>query len=259
LQGHAPTNSITFRILTGRDSTLNHRAAIDNIMVETYRMGNIGPLVNAGGNRTVAQGTAFQMNASVQDDGYPEDPGTVTTQWVNPDQSPMVITEPGNLNASFTFNQTGQWRLWLTASDGEIKTVSQAWITVEAGTGNTAFENWLIEHGLEEEDLAAYRVQKGGREVTLEEAFLLGSDPHDGNDIIRPLMVKTDGGDHPMELRFQALPDRLYQIQVSETLHSDSWTDYGDPIMVSSEELLSVGLDIDTISSPRLFYRVRAR
>lgn len=218
---------------------------------------NIGPLVNAGEAQTVDVGQELTLSGTVEDDGLPEDPGTVTTEWVNPDQSPIVIAESENLNSNFTFNQTGEWRLWLKADDGEIKTVSEVWITVEAGDGYSAFDSWLIEHGLEEENLAEYRVLKGGREVTLEQAFLLGNDPHDNNDIIRPLIVKVEEGDFSMELRFQALPDRFYQVQVSESLSSESWLDYGDPISVTSEEVRTIGLDMDTDNYPRLFYRIR--
>lgn len=71
-------------------------------------------------------------------------------------------------------------------------------------------------------------IQKGGRPVSLETAYLLGEDPANPFDIVRLEARRAARG--PL-LRFRALQGRRYQVERSFSLTSDSWQAVGTPFI----------------------------
>ncbi len=72
---------------------------------------NQAPQVSAGANQTVEEDVTLQLVGSVSDDGLPNPPATVTSQWT-------VVSGPGSANfadatsaqTSVTFDTPGNYR-----------------------------------------------------------------------------------------------------------------------------------------------------
>ena len=92
-----------------------------NVLVTPTPVANVAPQVDAGTNQSVEAGTALQLQGLVTDDGLPNPPAAVTTQWT-------VISGPGNASfddstsptTNVTFDAPGNYVLLLSADDGEI-------------------------------------------------------------------------------------------------------------------------------------------
>lgn len=87
---------------------------------------------------------------------------------------------------------------------------------------------WLDTHGFSGADVDTQTVEKGGRHVTLREAFLLGENPLDPNDVARVRDFTRDG-EGGLTVEMDTLPNRLYQIEVSPDLSENSWAAHGSP------------------------------
>lgn len=128
-------------------------------------------------------------------------------------------------------------------------------VTVSGVTGNeqNAFEIWLDEYDLADQSLTTYRVRKGNREVLLEEAFLLGENPHDPNDFLRIRLVENEDGIE-RGLLFNALPGRAYVLEHSEDLVV--WQTA--PTIVEVEQFEEILWSVEGLrDGSRGFYRIR--
>jgi hypothetical protein len=80
---------------------------------------NVPPFVDAGPDQTISISAAASLAGTVADDGLPNPPGTVTTQW-------SKVSGPGNVvfadatsrNTTATFSEIGTYVLRLNANDG---------------------------------------------------------------------------------------------------------------------------------------------
>jgi hypothetical protein len=91
---------------------------------------NLAPMVNAGASQAVVLPAAAALNGTVSDDGNPAPPGAVTVAWSEV-SGPGTVTF-GNANAPATtanFSVTGSYQLQLSASDGQVTTVSTTTVT----------------------------------------------------------------------------------------------------------------------------------
>lgn len=90
---------------------------------------NRPPVVDAGPDQTLN----FPVNSTtvtgtVQDDGLPS--ATTTSVWSGSGPGPVTIATPGALSTTLSFPTTGQYRLRLSASDGELTTIDEVMINV---------------------------------------------------------------------------------------------------------------------------------
>ncbi|MCH8541391.1 MAG: immunoglobulin domain-containing protein [Opitutales bacterium] len=215
---------------------------------------NIGPLVNAGEPQTVNSGEEVTLAGSVQDDGLPLEPGTVTTEWIQVSGPASVsFSDAASLTPNFTTETGGEYVFRLIAFDGEIATANDVALTVEGETLSD-YEEWLIENDLDGEDEETYTVTKGGREVTLREAYLLGNDPHNPADVLQ-VRAEANGEPDSMDLRFQSLTGRVYWIEYSDDLAT--WETYGETLIHGDGEEHSVAVERNSSENPRRFYRIR--
>ena len=100
--------------------------------------GNQSPAVNAGPDQTVTFPNSANLNGTVSDDGLPNPPATVTTQW-NKVSGPGTV-KFGNANAVDTtasFSAAGVYVLQLSATDGALTTQDTVSITVNSASGGT--------------------------------------------------------------------------------------------------------------------------
>ncbi|MFP4157073.1 MAG: MBG domain-containing protein [Opitutales bacterium] len=124
-------------------------------------------------------------------------------------------------------------------------------ISVEADP----YQQWLRDYSLEDDSQTT--VIKDGREVSLEEAYLLGSDPNDPEDVIRITETLTEAEAGQMQIHFPSLPDRVYTIEVSDDLAAENWVRHGDELIQGDGETQSFTVPMDSSQDPRLFYRVK--
>jgi uncharacterized repeat protein (TIGR02543 family) len=111
--------------------------------------GNVGPLVIAGESRTVDLSQSTLLSGIVEDDGLPEIPGVVTTEWWQMDGPAAVsFDDMESVETGVTFPQTGVYTLRLTAFDGEIKTAHDKVVTVEDALEAPEVSEWPTATGL---------------------------------------------------------------------------------------------------------------
>jgi hypothetical protein len=100
---------------------------------------NQAPSVSAGQSATITLPADASLAGSVIDDGLPNPPGTVTTQWSQV-SGPGTVTfaAPNSLNTTATFTQEGIYVLRLTADDGAGVVSDDLTIIVNSASVNQA-------------------------------------------------------------------------------------------------------------------------
>ncbi len=94
---------------------------------------NETPQVNAGADQSVQEGVALQLVGSVSDDGLPNPPATVTSQWsVVSGPGSASFANPASPQTSVTFATAGNYILRLTANDGQFTTSDDVSVVVTA-------------------------------------------------------------------------------------------------------------------------------
>ncbi|HEX6920788.1 MAG TPA: hypothetical protein VF314_11195, partial [Actinomycetes bacterium] len=103
--------------------------------------GNHAPVVSAGPDVSVVQPNAASLAGSVSDDGLPNPPGAVTSQW-SMVSGPGTVTfaNSGAPTTTATFSTPGTYVLQLTASDSELSGSDQTTVTVTGPNGPFVWE-----------------------------------------------------------------------------------------------------------------------
>jgi len=98
---------------------------------------NMAPLVDAGGDRMIlvpdlSTPAVVMLDATVTDDGKPDPPGAVTTQWTMVSGPAMVtFDDEYAVDTTVSLPAAGTYVLRLTATDGELADDDELTITVE--------------------------------------------------------------------------------------------------------------------------------
>lgn len=124
----------------------------------------------------------------------------------------------------------------------------------------TTFGYWMNQYDLEGRDpyVVEDGVWKGGRRVTLRDAFLLGDHPLDANDYLRITDVEPEASEGSMRLYFQSLPGRQYTMEVADDLVTEEWNPYGEHSVTGDGAEYSFAVPMDPGDDPK-FYRVQVR
>jgi hypothetical protein len=96
---------------------------------------NVAPTVNAGADQTVPLSSGANLDGTVTDDGMPNPPASVTTNW-------SVVSGPGTasfanasaIDTTASFSQAGTYVLRLSANDGELVSSDDVAINVNEAT-----------------------------------------------------------------------------------------------------------------------------
>jgi hypothetical protein len=95
---------------------------------------NARPTVDAGQNQTIYIGGAANLDGTVDDDGIPDPPGALATNWsveAIPQAGAQVqFANPNSVDTTATFTHLGDYVLRLTASDGILSAFDEVTITV---------------------------------------------------------------------------------------------------------------------------------
>jgi hypothetical protein len=95
-----------------------------------FQVSNHGPVVSAGSNVEVQIGIPVTLTGTVSDDGRPNPPGQVTTEWTYLGTNDVVIPDPAGLANTLAFATPGDYTFQLSANDGQITTFSDVTVTV---------------------------------------------------------------------------------------------------------------------------------
>jgi hypothetical protein len=100
---------------------------------------NQPPAVSAGSDLTVASAQSAALDGSVTDDGLPDPPSSVTTQW-SQTGGPGVVTfaDASAVDTTAMFDMPGTYVLRLTANDGAATAYDETTVTVTGDGGGTA-------------------------------------------------------------------------------------------------------------------------
>ena len=135
-----PAHPVTYTLenLDGEDSLAIYYAKIEresltNIFEEIQCEGNAAPTVNAGADTTATCSVPCTntLNGLVIDDGLPNPPNVVASEWVQlSGPGTVTLNDPALTNTWVSFPQTGEYVLRFTADDGELSNFDEIVITV---------------------------------------------------------------------------------------------------------------------------------
>jgi len=155
-------------------------------------------------------------------------------------RSPYQVQYTDGQEVTFTASPASGYLFagWSGAMGG---TANPAALTVAGDidlTGSFVAEDgyvaWAMTH-FGSEAAAPSHVMKRGRMIPIEEAFLLGADPYNPQDVATARMQEAaEGGLH---VRIHGLPGRQYQLQSSATLQSDDWLP-ASPVVSGQDALI---------------------
>ena len=131
---------------------------------------NKAPVVAAGPDATVSLPDAtVALSGALADDGLPNPPGTVASQWSAVGGPAAVeIETPGALETSATFSVAGVYTLRLSASDGALDSSDDVTVTVlEAGSDDEIFETRVAAWSDDAEEAASGSVYLDSSDLEL--------------------------------------------------------------------------------------------
>lgn len=170
--------------------------------------GNVGPAISLHLPATGAAGEEVAINATVHD--ADDGPEALTVTWSRPaGPGTAAFGDTAATSTTVSFDTAGAQLLRLIADDGAVATFAQAAVEV-GGAGDPAFQAWLDTHWPAGDPPA--HVVKRNRTLTLEQAHVLGLDPHDADADLA--LTLENGG----LLRVQAVPGRRYQLWAKTAL-----------------------------------------
>jgi hypothetical protein len=131
--------------VTSHDQGVLSTATFENLESDALGFANVGPAVNAGPDLSVEAGSSASLSGSVSDDGNPDPPASVTTEWIQlsgPDS--LVFADPQALASSTSPPSGGTYVLRLTADDGEVTTFDD--LTLTANPVQSPIAAWQSQH-----------------------------------------------------------------------------------------------------------------
>ena len=101
---------------------------------------NVAPVVDAGPAQAITLPAEALLDGTVTDDGLPNPPGAVTTNWtLISGPGSVAIQDPAAVDTRVAFSVAGTYLLRLTAGDTQLSTSDSVLVTVEpAPSTNTA-------------------------------------------------------------------------------------------------------------------------
>lgn len=132
---------------------------------------NILPIVNAGPDQSIVLPNQAQLTASVSDDGQPNPPGTIVTNWLQI-SGPGTATF-GDVNATATtvsFSLPGTYNLRLNAYDGEGVNGDNLTVIVTGNSAIIAFDQRIAngEDDAEENTKTTVNLSSADLDMTLD-------------------------------------------------------------------------------------------
>jgi glucose/arabinose dehydrogenase len=107
----------------------------DDLTVEVVASTNQPPTVNAGPDQAVSLPAVASLDGTVEDDGLPNPPGSVTVAWtMESGPAAVILTAPTSPDTLASFSRAGTYVLRLSASDGALTSSDDVTVTVTGGS-----------------------------------------------------------------------------------------------------------------------------
>lgn len=117
------------------------RSSHDDVTVTVST--NLPPTVDAGPNQTITLPDVASLHGTVEDDGLPNPPGSVSTDWLKVDGPGLVtFADPKSIDTTASFFTPGDYILRLMANDSELAAFEEVTITVNPNPGGN-INIWL--------------------------------------------------------------------------------------------------------------------
>ncbi|MGC9450240.1 MAG: S8 family serine peptidase [Oceanipulchritudo sp.] len=234
--------------------TATHLATFEDVP------GNAAPEVHPGPSLSGTVGAAIPVDATVEDDGNPYPPGSVTTEWIQVSgPGTATFANPGSVDTSVVADTAGTYVLRLTADDGGAQTFEE--ITLEAAPMTPA-EEWRYLHFGQVENTGdaadGHDFDGDGLVNLLERAF--GTTPTDPNNRYMAIeSVVVEGGSAYMAITYRqrmggtgtigvdyAADGISYVVQYDNDL-TDPWSEGGVTIVEVLDDTPDPGIQTVTI------------
>jgi hypothetical protein len=132
--------------------------------------GNTPPEVNAGVDQSISIDIQAALNGSAVDDGFPNPPGALTTQWSSVSGPGIVtFTDPSALVTSASFSAVGTYILRLSASDSELISYDEITIIVTGIGGSMTREVRVVTSSDDAEETSSGSVNLTSSDLELVE------------------------------------------------------------------------------------------
>jgi len=92
---------------------------------------NQPPTVDVGPDRECRIDQTLSVSGVVEDDGLPDPPGEISTNWDASGPGNAIFADMSAVQTTVTFDTVGVYKLFLTASDGELQATDSLFVTVE--------------------------------------------------------------------------------------------------------------------------------
>jgi hypothetical protein len=208
------------------------------------------------------EGETASVSATVSGDGpftlrilFDEaDKGLFSEDWT--DQIVVSVDAAGAVTEDIPFLVAGQTYTFRMQVENSLGTAIGEAVSFTM-PGATPLQSWLAEFGYNEAELDTVTVIKGDREVTLREAYLLGEDPEDPDDVIRIREVAVQPDGETLQLRFPSLEGRVYQVEFSDDLNAEDWSVWHEEL-AGDDQIRIFELPLpDGAGDAQQFYRIR--
>lgn len=165
----------------------------------------------------------------------------------------VSLTENYWIHTGLAANSTHSYRLAYVLANGQRSALSPATTNRTwgvDGNGDGLPDNWQAAHwGSAGAPLAGPDVDSDGDGVTNYQEFLAGTDPTNPASVFRSRVLRAGGG---WELRWNAVPGLVYQVERASSLAEAGWFPVGYPIVATGG---SLSLNV-TAQGPG-FYRIQ--
>ena len=127
------TNRMVFSSRETSTASLHPKLVVSYLPGETPT--NEAPDVHAGEDQTI--NASVLLNGIVSDDGYPNSPGEVTSNWTKVSgPGNIVFDDPTNVVTNAQFDTAGTYVLRLTSNDGELQSQDDVTVIVDQPVPN---------------------------------------------------------------------------------------------------------------------------
>jgi hypothetical protein len=194
----------------------------------------------------------------VKDDGLPDPPGLPTIAWTKLSGSGTVVffntTNTPQTRAEFSL--PGEYRLKLTASDGEFSVADEVVVRLEQLTFDTWRRGYFTAAELTDPQVSGPDADPDGDRLTNYQEYLCGTHPREARSVLRlDAVVPVASGQAGARLWFQAAAYKSYTLQASDSPGLGTWQKVADLDAQPEEQPVEIP-DPSAGSGPARYYRL---
>jgi hypothetical protein len=151
------------------------------------------------------------------------------------------------------FSTAGIYVLRLTSNDGAFSVQDEMTVTVSGGDAYAAWKaTYFTAAELANPSISGDDADPDGDSLSNSAEFIAGTNPRDAQSYLGLGAVRTETG---LDLRFEAMPGRAYDVFTRETVDSGAWDLLRS--MQPSQTQQSIQINVDpTLTEPGRFFKI---